>query len=111
MYKVLLHTLIRIAWLQMQRVEAQNRVATCTLRDAFGMHEVRKDNCEPEVVVQGSEEIVNEEAVKGDELKYYDLLKKAKKPFHRGTKHSKLSGTIHLYIVTIYLVAFGPTSS
>jgi hypothetical protein len=30
-------------------------------------------------------------------LKYYDLLKKAEKPLHEGTKHSKLSVTIHLY--------------
>lgn len=81
------------------------------LHDAFSMHEAMEDNCEPEVVVQGSEEIVNEEAVEGDELKYYDLLKTAKKPFHGSTKHSKLSGTIYLYIVTVYLVAFGPTSS
>jgi hypothetical protein len=27
------------------------------LRDAFGMHEVREENCEPEVVAQGGEEI------------------------------------------------------
>jgi hypothetical protein len=30
-------------------------------------------------------------------LKYYDLLKKAKKPLHEGTKHSKLNAIVHLY--------------
>jgi hypothetical protein len=65
------------------------------LHDAFSMHEVNKDNCEPKVVVQGGEEIVNEEAAEGDVLKYYDLLKKAEKPFHGGTKHSKLSDTLY----------------
>jgi len=63
------------------------------LRDAFEMHEVREDNCELEVMVQGGEEIVNEEAAKGDALKYYDLLKMAEKPLHG----SKLSATLHLY--------------
>jgi hypothetical protein len=33
--------------------------------DVFGMHGVREDNCEPHVVVEGDERIVNEEA---DEL-------------------------------------------
>jgi hypothetical protein len=32
------------------------------VRDVFGMHEVREENCEAEVVVQRGEEIVNEEA-------------------------------------------------
>jgi hypothetical protein len=37
------------------------------LRDAFGMHEVREDNCEPEVVVYGGEEIGwNEESSEGN---------------------------------------------
>jgi len=49
-------------------------------------------------MVQVGEEIGwNEEAIEGDALKYYDLLKKAEKPLHGGTKHSKLSATIHLY--------------
>jgi hypothetical protein len=45
----------------------------------------------------GGEEIVNEKATEGDVLKYYNLLKKAKKSLYGGTKHSKLSGTLHLY--------------
>ena len=40
---------------------------------------------------------MNEEAAVGDVLKYHDLLKKAKKPLHAKTKHSKLSATVHLY--------------
>jgi hypothetical protein len=68
------------------------------LRDAFGMHEVREDNCEPEVVVQGDEEIGwNEESAEGDAQKYYDMLKKSEKPLHRVTKYSKLSAIVHLY--------------
>jgi hypothetical protein len=67
------------------------------LHDAFDMHKVREDTCELEVVVQRGEEIVNEEFAEGDVLKYYDLLKKAKKPLHEGTKHCKLSAIIHLY--------------
>jgi hypothetical protein len=40
-------------------------------------------------MVQVGEEIGwNEEAVEGDALKYYDLLKKAEKPLHGGNKHS-----------------------
>jgi hypothetical protein len=30
-------------------------------------------------------------------LKYHELLKTAKKPLHLGTKHSKLSATVHMY--------------
>jgi hypothetical protein len=68
------------------------------LRDAFGIQEVREDNCDPEVVVQGREEIGwNEESAKGDAQKYYDMLKKSEKPLHGGTKHSKLSAIVHLY--------------
>jgi hypothetical protein len=68
------------------------------LRDAFGMHEVREDNCKPEVMVQEGEEIGwNEEPAEGDTNKYYDLLKMSEKPLHWGTKHSKLSATVHLY--------------
>jgi len=40
---------------------------------------------------------VNEIAAEGDTLTYYKLLKKADKPLHGGTKHSKLSATVHLY--------------
>lgn len=68
------------------------------LRDAFGMHEVREENCEPEVVAQGGEEIRwNGESAEGNAQKYYDMLKKSEKPLHGGTKHSKLSATVHLY--------------
>jgi hypothetical protein len=68
------------------------------LHDTFGMHEVGEDNCEPEVVVQGGEEIGwNEESAEGDAQKYYDMLKKLKKPLHGGTKHSKLGAIVHLY--------------
>jgi hypothetical protein len=68
------------------------------LRDAFSMHEVRENKCEPEVVVQGGEEIGwNEESAKSEAQKYYDMLKKSEKPLHGGTKHSKLSAIIHLY--------------
>jgi len=60
------------------------------LRDAFSMLDVREDiNCETQAI--------NEEAAEGDALKYYELLKKKNKPLHGGTKHSKLSATVHLY--------------
>jgi len=60
------------------------------LRDAFSMLDVREDiNCETQAI--------NEEAAEGDALKYYELLKKKDKPLHGGTKHSKLSATVHLY--------------
>jgi hypothetical protein len=53
------------------------------LRVAFGIHEVREDNCELEVVVQGGEEIGwNEESIEGNAQKYYDMLKKSEKPLH-----------------------------
>jgi hypothetical protein len=67
------------------------------LRDVFGTHEVKEENCEPKVVVHRGEEIVNEEAAEGETLKYYNLLEKADNPLCEGTKHSKLSATIHLY--------------
>jgi hypothetical protein len=54
-----------------------------TFHDAFGMHNVR--------------EAVNEGAAGWDALKYYELLKTTKKPLHPGTKHSKLSATVHMY--------------
>jgi hypothetical protein len=40
---------------------------------------------------------VDDEPNKGDAQKYEDLLKKANKPFHDKTIHSKLSATVHLY--------------
>jgi hypothetical protein len=62
------------------------------------MHEVREDNCEPEVIVQGGEEIGwNEESDEENAQKYYDMLKKSEKPLHGGTKHNKLSAIVHLY--------------
>jgi hypothetical protein len=36
------------------------------LRNMFGMHDVREDNCEPQVIVQGDEVLVDEEADQGD---------------------------------------------
>jgi hypothetical protein len=37
------------------------------LRDLFGMHDVREDNCEPQPRVQGDEEhLVDDEADGGD---------------------------------------------
>ena len=67
------------------------------LCDVFGMHDVNVDNCDPQIMVQGDEENVNEETVVGDVLKYHDLLKKAEKLLHARTKHSKLSAIVHLY--------------
>jgi hypothetical protein len=69
------------------------------LRDLFGMHDVREDNCKPQPGVQGHEEyIVDDEANRGDSWKKYEeLLKKADKPFYDKTRHSKLSNTVHLY--------------
>jgi hypothetical protein len=61
------------------------------LRDAFGVHEVGDtDN-----VGQPGE--VNEGTSARDTLKYLELLKTADKPLHPGTKHSKLSATVHFY--------------
>ncbi|XP_062165003.1 uncharacterized protein LOC133871592 [Alnus glutinosa] len=67
------------------------------LRDAFGMHEVREPDREPQCVDQVGVENVTEEPAESGAQKYYDLLKKAEKPLHGGTKHSKLSATVHLY--------------
>ncbi|XP_059461829.1 uncharacterized protein LOC132190807 [Corylus avellana] len=67
------------------------------LRDVFGMHDIREDNCESQVVVQGDEEIVVEEADEVDVRKYHKLLKEAKTLLYDRTKHSKLSATIHMY--------------
>jgi hypothetical protein len=48
--------------------------------------------------VQSAEEpIVDDEIDRGDAQKYDDLLKKANKPLHRKTRHSKLSAIVHLY--------------
>jgi len=54
------------------------------LRDAFGMHDVRE-------TISSQPHAVNEGTPRGDTLKYYKLLKTAKKPLHPGTKYSKLS--------------------
>jgi hypothetical protein len=67
------------------------------LHDVFGMHDASVDNCDPQVVGQGVEENVTEEAATGDILKYHELLKKAKKLLHTRTKHSKLSAIVNLY--------------
>jgi hypothetical protein len=65
--------------------------------DVFSMHEVGEDNCGPEGVEQVGGENGNEEPAAGGAHKYYDMLKKVDKPLHGGTKHSKLSATLHLY--------------
>jgi hypothetical protein len=67
------------------------------LCDAFGMHEVREPNREPECVDQVGVKNVTEKPDEGGAQKYYDMLKKEEKPLHGGTKHSKLSATVHLY--------------
>jgi hypothetical protein len=68
------------------------------LHDLFGMHDVREGNNEPQPRVQGAEgHIVDNELDWGDAQKYDDLLKKAEKPLHEKTRHSKLSATVHLY--------------
>jgi hypothetical protein len=60
------------------------------LHDAFDMHDVRE-------AINSQSQAVNEGAAGGDSLKYYELLKTAEKPLHPGTKHSKLSATVHIY--------------
>ena len=67
------------------------------LRDVFGMHDVGSENCEPQTVVQGDEEVVLEEPDEVDVHKYHELLKEAETPLYDRTKHSKLSATVHLY--------------
>jgi hypothetical protein len=61
------------------------------LRDAFSVHEVG----ETDHVGQSGE--VKEGTSARDTLKYHELLKTADKPLHPGTKHSKLSATVHFY--------------
>ena len=57
------------------------------LRDLFDMHDVKEDNNEPQLGVQGAEKhIVDDEPNKGDEQKYEDLLKKEDKPLHDKTR-------------------------
>ena len=46
------------------------------LCDVFGKHDASVDNCDSQVVGQGDEEKVNEEAADNDVLKYHKLLKK-----------------------------------
>jgi hypothetical protein len=68
------------------------------LHDLFDMHDVREDDCEPQLEVQGDEEhIVHDEADRGEVQKYEDLLKMVGKPLHNKTRHSKLSAIVHLY--------------
>jgi Zn ribbon nucleic-acid-binding protein len=61
-----------------------------TLCDAFGVHNVSE-------AISSQPHAINEGTSGGDALKYYELLKTAKKPLHPGTKHSKLSATVHMY--------------
>jgi hypothetical protein len=68
------------------------------LRDLFGVHDVREDHLETQPEAQvGEEQIVEDAPDTGDAQKYDDLLKKAKKPLHGQTRHSKLSAIVHLY--------------
>jgi len=60
------------------------------LRDAFGMPDVTE-------AVSTDPQQVDEGTSCGDALKYQELLKTAEKPLHPGTKHSKLSATVHMY--------------
>jgi hypothetical protein len=43
------------------------------------------------------EENVNIPPAAGGAQKYYDMLKKAEKPLHKGIKHRKLSDTVRMY--------------
>jgi hypothetical protein len=68
------------------------------LRNLFGVDEVKEDNYEPQRGVQdGEEQLMDDEPNMGNAQKYDGLLKKADKPLHGKTKHSKLSATVHLY--------------
>jgi hypothetical protein len=67
------------------------------LGDAFGMHEVREENRGPRGVEQLGEENLNVPPVAGGAQRYYDMLKKAEKPLHEDTKHSKLSVKVRIY--------------
>jgi hypothetical protein len=68
------------------------------LRDLFGVHDVKEDNYKPQLGDQSAKEhIVDDEPNRGDAQKYEELLKKANKPLHEKTKHSKLNATVHLY--------------
>jgi hypothetical protein len=60
------------------------------LLDAFSMHQVGE-------VVSIQPQGVNEGTSGGDALKYHELLKTVEKSLHPGTKHSKLSATVHIY--------------
>jgi hypothetical protein len=60
------------------------------LRDAFGMHDVPESfSTDPQQVDEGTS--------CRNALKYQELLKTVEKPLHFGTKHSKLSATVHKY--------------
>jgi hypothetical protein len=76
----------------LNRVNSQNRGGDmhAMLRDAFGMHDV------PEAFSTDPQQ-VDEGPSCGDALKYQEFLKTAEKPFHFGTKHNKLSATVHIY--------------
>jgi hypothetical protein len=68
------------------------------LRDLLGVHDIREDSYEPQPRAQGGEEqIMDDEPNIGDTHKYNELLKKADKPLHGKTRHSKLSAIVQLY--------------
>jgi hypothetical protein len=60
------------------------------LHDTFGVHKVGE-------AFSSQPQEVNEGTSGEDALKYHELLKTAEKPLHPGTKHSKLSTTVHVY--------------
>jgi hypothetical protein len=82
----------------LNRVNSQNREGAlehddhmhAMLRDAFGMHDVAE-------AVSMDPQQVDEGTFCGDALKYQELLKTAEKPLYPGTRHSKLSATVHMY--------------
>ena len=58
----------------------------------------RQDHLETQPEAQGGEEQILDDAPDTDDAqKYDDLLKKAEKPLHGQTRHSKLSVTVYLY--------------
>jgi hypothetical protein len=68
------------------------------LCDLFCVHDVWEDHLEPQPEAQGGEEQILDDAPDtGDAQKYNDLLKKAEKPLHGQTRHSKLNAIVHLY--------------
>jgi hypothetical protein len=68
------------------------------LQDVFGMHDIRANESECQVVVQ-VEDVPKavEEEINESVKKFLNLLKDADKPLHDKTKYNKLSAIVHLY--------------